>query len=124
MAHFVNPALRMLRALDDPLRYAILTHLMAGSATVSELGLITGAAQAKLSNHLAILRARGLVTGERRGRQVVYALAGFEIASVVEALERAAGLGALAARTVPKSRSREAVTITLPGGSRSLCFAP
>lgn len=101
MNTIVNPALRVVRALDDPLRFAVARHLMAGAATVSELGAETGAAQAKLSNHLAVLRAAGLVEAQRQGRYVVYALADHRVAAAIEALEAASGEPAQAARLAP-----------------------
>jgi DNA-binding transcriptional ArsR family regulator len=98
----VNPALRLVRALDDPLRYAVLVRLLAGPATVSELVASSGAAQPNVSNHLAILREAELVTTSRNGRHVAYALADPSIAAVIEALEHAAGGGAAVARATPE----------------------
>jgi DNA-binding transcriptional ArsR family regulator len=98
----VNPALRLVRALDDPLRYAILFRLVAGPATVSELVASSGASQPKISNHLAVLRDAELVTTSRSGRHVAYALAGPAIAEVIEALETAAGSGPAIAKTTPE----------------------
>ena len=55
------------QALADSLRLAILQHLMAGPASVSEVLSVTGEAQSKVANHLALLRERGLVrTSTRR----------------------------------------------------------
>ena len=73
-------------ALADPLRFQILGQLLDGPVNVAELVAAAGASQPNVSNHLAVLRRRGLVTSERRGRQVVYRLAGPSVAQVVEAL--------------------------------------
>jgi DNA-binding transcriptional ArsR family regulator len=86
-----NPRVRVIHALDDPLRYALVSRLFTGPATVSELVATTGAAQSKVSNHLAILREADVVRAERSGRAIVYELAGPEIAAVLEALERMGG---------------------------------
>jgi len=94
-------SLRILSALADPTRYAVMQRLMAGPTTVSELVAVTGATQSNVSNHLALLRDAGLVTNARRGRQVAYALADHGVAGVIEALERASGSGA-GARAVPE----------------------
>jgi DNA-binding transcriptional ArsR family regulator len=102
MSTTVNPALRIIRALDEPLRFAVARHLMAGPATVSELGAVTGAAQANLSNHLAVLRDAGVVEARRQGRYVVYALAGHRIAAAIEALEATAGETPATLRPVPE----------------------
>jgi len=73
-------------ALGDPLRLALLDRLMGGPASVTELTSITGAAQSRVSNHLALLRKRGLVHARRAGRQSIYELADPTVAELVEVL--------------------------------------
>lgn len=85
-------AARLAQALADPLRLALLQSLMAGPAMVADLVTTTGAAQPNVSNHLAVLRAQGLVLGERRGRQMVYRIANPTVAQLVEALSVVAGI--------------------------------
>ena len=45
--------LAITRAIADPLRLAVLQHLMGGPASVSELMAAVGVEQSRLSNHLA-----------------------------------------------------------------------
>jgi DNA-binding transcriptional ArsR family regulator len=78
-------------ALADPLRLSILQHLMGGPAVVSELVSVTGESQSKVSNHLKVLRERGLVRSERRGRQSVYEISGASVAQLIESLTVVAG---------------------------------
>jgi DNA-binding transcriptional ArsR family regulator len=80
------------QALADPLRLAILQHLMAGPATVSELQSLTGASQSNVSNHLALLRERSLVHAAREGRHSVYALRDASVGHLVESLTLVAGM--------------------------------
>ena len=56
------------QALADPIRFKILERLTDGPAAVSELVLLTGEAQSNVSNHLSVLRGRGLVAVTRIGR--------------------------------------------------------
>ncbi|GHO85779.1 ArsR/SmtB family transcription factor [Dictyobacter formicarum] len=79
------------QALADPLRLVLLQRLMEGPATVSELMAVTGEAQSKLSNHLAVLRERELVRSQREGRQMVYSLRDASVAQLIEALSSIAG---------------------------------
>jgi DNA-binding transcriptional ArsR family regulator len=79
------------QALADPLRLAVLGHLMGGPATVSEIVSITGESQSKVSNHLALMRERGLVRASREGRQRVYELRDASVAQLVESLTAVAG---------------------------------
>lgn len=80
-------------ALADPLRLTILQRLMHGSAAVSELVVLTGEAQSKISNHLAVLRDRGLVTVTRLGRQRLYEILDLSVAHLVESLVDVSGRG-------------------------------
>jgi DNA-binding transcriptional ArsR family regulator len=81
------------QALADPVRLAVLQHLMAGPATVSELQSLTGASQSNVSNHLALLRERDLVRTTREGRQILYSLRDASVGHLVESLVAAAGTG-------------------------------
>ena len=74
------------QALADPLRLAILERLTDGPAAVSELVLLTGEAQPNVSNHLAVLRDRGLVGVTRLGRQRLYEISDPAVAQLVESL--------------------------------------
>lgn len=73
-------------ALADPLRLIILQRLIDGAAAVSELVALTGAAQSKISNHLAVLRDHGFVAATRAGRQRVYEISDPNVARMVESL--------------------------------------
>jgi DNA-binding transcriptional ArsR family regulator len=64
----------LLRALAAPIRIAIVVQLGAGPRCVHELVASTGAAQPLVSQHLRVLRGAGVVTGERRGREIIYSL--------------------------------------------------
>ncbi len=62
------------KALSDPKRIMIIHALRDGEKTVSELIEDLGLAQANLSQHLAVMRDRGLVSARRRGNNVYYSL--------------------------------------------------
>lgn len=85
------PVLELAQALADPLRLAVLQSLMSGPATVSELMSLSGATQSNVSNHLALLRERGLVRATRQGRQMVYELRDASVGQLVESLAQVAG---------------------------------
>jgi DNA-binding transcriptional ArsR family regulator len=73
----------LLRALAAPIRIAIVVDLGAGPKCVHELVASTGAAQPLVSQHLRVLRSAGVVTGERRGREIIYSLTDEHIAHIV-----------------------------------------
>lgn len=77
--------------LADPVRLTALQVLAAeGPHTLSQLADGMGVSVSRLGNHLARLRARGLVTVERRGRHAVYRV-GPGLGGVLQALARYAG---------------------------------
>lgn len=74
----------LLKALSSPLRLAIVAHLQSiGPLCVHELVDRLGAPQPLVSQHLRILRGAGIVTGERRGREVAYTLTDEHVAHIV-----------------------------------------
>lgn len=89
------------RALADPLRLSVLEHLMGGPATVSELVSVTTASQSKVSNHLALMRASGLVRVTQHGRQRVYELRDASVGQLVESLMTVAGASSFHRRPSP-----------------------
>lgn len=82
-------AVALLKVLAHEHRLRILCELVSGPSTVKHLGDLAGIAQPFLSQHLAVLRAQGLVCAEREGRQVRYALCSPAAASVIRALHAA-----------------------------------
>ena len=67
------------KAMAHPLRLELIDLLKRRDATVTELAEAVEASQANVSQHLAVLRARGVVRADRRGNEVVYSLANRKI---------------------------------------------
>jgi ArsR family transcriptional regulator len=70
----LRPAAELLRALGNPIRLAIVSELGSEPRCVHELVELLDASQPLISQHLRILRGARLVSTERRGKEVVYAL--------------------------------------------------
>ena len=64
---------KFLKALADPDRLRIVQCLQGGPLPVGEISARLNAPLANVSHHLKQLRIAGLVTGHKRGRQVIYA---------------------------------------------------
>ena len=82
----------LFHGFSDRNRLRIIETLSAGERRVSDIVEATGLAQSNVSTHLACLRDCGLVTGDRRGREVHYRLAdgvGELLAAADAILERA-----------------------------------
>lgn len=63
------------QTLADPTRLELLYLLREGPKAVKDLVEATGQRQAKISQHLAIMRQRDMVRAERAGPEVHYSLA-------------------------------------------------
>ena len=73
--------------LGDPARANMLTALLGGQAlTAGELAREAGVAAQTASSHLSKLSAGGLTVPRRQGRHAYYALAGADIAALLETL--------------------------------------
>ncbi len=62
----------IMRILGHPIRLRIVAGLLASDTCVKDIGECLGLAQATVSQHLSLLRAHGIVRGERVGTTVVY----------------------------------------------------
>jgi DNA-binding transcriptional ArsR family regulator len=64
----------LFRTLADPTRRAVFERLGEGEMTVSDLRLGFSVSQPAISQHLAALKAAGLVSERRAGRNAYYRL--------------------------------------------------
>ena len=63
------------RALAEPMRLRILNVLMSGEHSVTQLVEATGAGQANVSKHLAVLREANMVSFRKEGPTTIYFIA-------------------------------------------------
>ncbi|PWC39281.1 metalloregulator ArsR/SmtB family transcription factor [Azospirillum sp. TSO35-2] len=91
----LRPAAKLMKALSSEARLLILCELGQGERSVGQLAGVVGLSQSALSQHLAKLRADGLVHTRRRSQTILYSLASREVATVI------AVLAELFCRTVP-----------------------
>jgi DNA-binding transcriptional ArsR family regulator len=111
----------LLRALASPHRLRIVHVLGAGPRGVNDLAHELDLAQATVSQHLAALRAVGLVVAMRDGRNVRYQLADPQILAACALMRQVivrhlSALGSLATAAVREApdRARQAVPSTSP----------
>jgi ArsR family transcriptional regulator, zinc-responsive transcriptional repressor len=81
----LDTAGELLRALAAPVRIAIVLELRESSRCVHELVDALGVPQPLVSQHLRILKAAGVVAGERSGREVLYRLVDHHLVHIVVA---------------------------------------
>ncbi len=81
-----NVASRILKAMGNERRFAILCHLAQGEKSVGELQRLVGLSQSALSQHLARLRRVKIVKTRRAAQTIYYSLDGPAAPMVMTAL--------------------------------------
>ena len=71
--HFAARA-EVMKAMAHPSRLMIIDDLSRGEKCVCELQTLVGHDMSTVSKHLSVLKKAGIVTDERRGKQVYYRL--------------------------------------------------
>ena len=77
---------RVCKAIADGKRLLIINELRDGPRTVGELVSALGIPQANVSQHLAILRDRGIVAARRSGANMHYSLTSMKVVEAVDLL--------------------------------------
>ena len=79
-------ACSLLKAMANPARLMVLCEIADGEKSVGELEETVGLSQSGLSQHLAVLRNKNLVTTRREGQTILYSLCSEEAAAVMGTL--------------------------------------
>jgi DNA-binding transcriptional ArsR family regulator len=77
---------RVCKAIADPKRLLIINELRDRELSVGELCEALDLSQSNASQHLAILRERGVVSARREGTSVIYTLRGRKVLEAVDLL--------------------------------------
>ena len=89
------------KTLSNPTRLEILSLLRDGEKSVGELSALTGVRQAAVSQHLAVLRQRSVVSTRKEGANIFYKIANQKIVKACDVIrevlfEQLAGMEKLA----------------------------
>lgn len=87
----ITDAAKLLRLLGNEARLGLVLRIGAGETAVADLEAALAIRQPNLSQHLAELRAAGLIASRREGRTVLYRLADARAEAIVECLAKAIG---------------------------------
>ncbi len=77
---------RVCKAIADGKRLLIINALRDGPRTVGELVAALEIPQANTSQHLSVLRDRGIVTARRSGTNIYYALTSQKVVQAIDLL--------------------------------------
>lgn len=99
-----SEAAALLKALANDQRLLVLCALLGQSLSVGEINDRVPLSQSALSQHLAVLRAAGLVGTRRQSQTIYYALAPGPALKIMEVLYEA-----FCAPPAPKARAKSSV---------------
>ena len=85
-AHLQDLHARICKAIADPKRLMIINELRDGELSVGDLCDALGLSQSNASQHLAVLRERGIVRAHRVGTSVLYSLRSQKVVMAVDLL--------------------------------------
>jgi len=86
-------AAECLRTLAHPARLRMVQLLLQGDHTVSELAEACGIPRHMASEHLGLMRDRGLLWSERHGRYIYYRIAEEGLVGIMQCIEHRFGAG-------------------------------
>jgi len=75
-----------IKAIAQPHRLCIIKGLIEGGCNVTKIQECLGLPQSTVSQHLAKLKAAGIIDGERKGLEVCYRVVDEDIISIVKIL--------------------------------------
>ena len=81
-------AVALLKQLAGKPRLMLLCHLAKGEKSVGQLGHLVGLRSSAVSQHLALMRAEGLVGARRAGTTVYYRLTNEVVRELIAVLYR------------------------------------
>jgi len=76
------------KALGHPLRVRILELLRHGPMSVTQIQAVTGTPSSSVSQQLAVLRGRNILTTERHGTTMIYSVADAELFELLDVARR------------------------------------
>ncbi|MCA1778536.1 MAG: metalloregulator ArsR/SmtB family transcription factor [Xanthomonadaceae bacterium] len=86
IAHHAEEAAQFLKMMANPHRLMILCHLLEKEMSVSEINQHVLLSQSALSQHLAVLRNRGIVSTRRDQQTIHYSLANRGVEAIISQL--------------------------------------
>jgi ArsR family transcriptional regulator len=79
----IEEAAMAMQAMSHPLRIKILCLVSSGEVAVSEIVEAVGTTQGNVSQHLAILKASGMVASRSEGKKIYYRIEDTRVVKIV-----------------------------------------
>jgi DNA-binding transcriptional ArsR family regulator len=78
----------LMKAIAHPQRLKILCKLVEGECSVSQLEEYCGSSQSSVSQYLGKMKAEGLLTSRREGKQIFYEIDSTDLLKLMKALQK------------------------------------
>ncbi|MFA5863578.1 MAG: metalloregulator ArsR/SmtB family transcription factor [Phycisphaerae bacterium] len=88
----LNGAAECLKVMAHPVRLRIVDVLMQKEFPVHEIARLCETSPDQTCEHLRLMKGRGLLTSERRGRRVYYKIASSNLPGLIECLRKNCGV--------------------------------
>ncbi|MEA4846617.1 MAG: metalloregulator ArsR/SmtB family transcription factor [Clostridiaceae bacterium] len=76
----------LLKVIAHPVRICLIKGLMESRCNVTHMQECLGLPQSTVSQHLSILRSKGIIKGERNGLEITYSVINEDVKKVINAL--------------------------------------
>lgn len=76
----------ILKAIAHPVRLCIIKGLLNKECNVSHMQECLELPQSTVSQHLSILRAKGIIKGERNGLEITYSVVNEDVKKIINVL--------------------------------------
>ncbi|HAR64019.1 MAG: transcriptional regulator [Candidatus Margulisiibacteriota bacterium] len=86
MEHNFEEQANILKALGHPTRLRIVKGICENGCNVSRMVEGLGMPQATVSQHLGVLRASGIIKGEKRGLEICYRIINEKVKKILEVM--------------------------------------
>lgn len=71
----MGEAAELLKVLGHPIRLCIVSGLVGKECNVTTMQNCLGVSQPVVSQHIAVLKNKGVITGSRKGTEIIYSVA-------------------------------------------------
>ena len=76
----------ILKSMAHPVRICIIKGLMEKKCNVTHMQECLELPQSTVSQHLGVLRAKGIIKGERNGLEITYSVVNEDVKKIINAL--------------------------------------
>lgn len=82
----MREAAELLKVMGHPIRLCIVSGLMGKECNVTTMQKCLEVSQPVVSQHIAVLKSKGIITGNRKGTEIIYSVADKRVEKIIRDL--------------------------------------